>query len=269
MPLLDGQILYNNSDALGKPLTPSIAEAILSPTNTWVFNWPNYILWGVLSLIFVIQAYRTGKLGFAALLFWSMTTAFWQEFYADWAAYLVYSPSFDLIPWDSAYTSPNKPWFVLPAYGNYFLPIDALMVWTAANIRKFVPSMPIFISALIVATPLFYAFNFFIEGTAVANGWWAYLESPGPKYHMQNGTNYPLVFPVIPFVIYGAIACTVLSLKAPTGVLRIENFAWLQTMPSGVKKEALRLLVWCVMMNLVYWFGFTFPLMLLRITGIV
>jgi hypothetical protein len=269
MKLPQGQVLYNNSEALGVPVPEDMAQALLNPTSTWLMEWPMYILWVMLSLWFCYQWRRDGKIGFAALLFWGMTTAFWQEFYADWAAYLVYTPGFELMPWDSPYTSPNKPWFMLATYGLYFLPIFQLMLWATGQVRKALPAIPLLVASLMVSAPLFYLFNFAFEGFAVASGWWIYPKSPGPHFTMASGTDYPLIFPVLPFVVYGAIACAVLCLKNDQGVHRLEAFDSVQNMSAGWKKEVARLLVWSVMMNLLYWFTFTLPLMLMRIVGIV
>lgn len=267
MQLPPDTVVY--SDSLGIAVPAETAHSLLNPIGIWRFEWPQYVVWGVLFVWFMLKARREGKLSFGALLFLSWTTAFWQEFYADWGAYLVYSPKFDQIPWDSPYTTPNKPWYTWAAYGNYYLPIFALMVWAIGRLRKAMPSLALLPAAFLVSTPLFYLFNFGIEGVAVANGWWTYLKSPGPNVKMVGGLNYPLVFPVLPFVVWGALNAAILCLKTEQGVARIEAFEWLQSMPAGPMKEVCRFIVWSVAMNLSYWFLFTLPLILMRVVGIV
>ena len=58
----------------------------------------------------VIDTRRRGELGPAGLLTIAGFSIFWQEFYADWGAYLLWSPDFHMLPWGSTtWTTPDKP----------------------------------------------------------------------------------------------------------------------------------------------------------------
>jgi hypothetical protein len=46
---------------------------------------------------------------------------FWQEWYADWGAYLHWNKELTLMPWGSTlWTTPNKPWYVIFTYGLFY-----------------------------------------------------------------------------------------------------------------------------------------------------
>jgi hypothetical protein len=262
MQLPEGQVVY--SDAIGMEVPPDVAALLLNPTQTEGFGWPIWAIWGGLLLWFLFSTVRHGKLTFAGLIFLSATTLFWQEFFSNWGAYLVYSPKFPLMAWDAPFASPNKPWFMIASYGNYYVFIFSLMLWAMAKLRNRFTGMSPFMAALLIGTPLFYAFNIAFEAPATTNGWWAYMKSPGPHFG-----NYPLLFPILPYSLCGVIMATVLSLKTDKGVPVIENVAWVQNMRAGFGREFSRFLIWSINMNLMYWFLLCVPVTLFRLVGIV
>jgi hypothetical protein len=71
---------------------------------------------------FLLGCREKGRLSVNGLVFLSSTTMFWQEFYADWGAYLHWNSDLRLLPGrKTLWTTANKP--VLSAFlpGNYNL----------------------------------------------------------------------------------------------------------------------------------------------------
>lgn len=262
MQLAEGQVVY--SDAIGMDVPPDVAELLLNPTQTGGFGWPLWLIAGLLLAWFMITGVRRGSLSFAALIFLSSASLFWQEFFSNWGAYLVYSPKFELMAWDAPFASPNKPWFMIASYGVYYLTIFPLILWSAEKLRGAWPALSSLLAIIVVGLPLFYLFNFLFETPATTNGWWAYMKSPGPHFG-----NYPLIYPILPYSVCGLIMTYVLSLKSPEGVPAIENYRWVQNAAPGLGKELRRLAAWVINMNLMYWFFLCVPITLFRLSGIV
>lgn len=71
-----------------------------------------------LLLWIVFDTGRRGELRHAALCAIGGCSIFWQEFYAGWGGYLLWSDAFPLMPWGSTlWTTPNKPWHTPSAFG--------------------------------------------------------------------------------------------------------------------------------------------------------
>lgn len=264
MQLAENVIAY--SDSLGIALDPAAMQGLLHPSPLHEgFFW---LLWTLLLVWFVAQGIRRGTLGFSALLFISMTTTAWMDPYASWSAYMIYSPKYLLMAWDSALTSPNKPWVVWADYGLWNLIVFSLMIFLMERLRRAKPGISVLASAFIVAMPILYLYDLLGEGAAVANGYWSYLKAAGPVLVTAKGT-LPLVYPAIVYSIWGAINAFFLANKDPDGRPKFEHVAWLDSMPAGLGKELARVLVWCAVMNASYCFLFTGPIVLVRYFGIV
>nr|MDT0524753.1 hypothetical protein [Streptomyces sp. DSM 41633] len=64
----------------------------------------------VLVVWVVIDTRRRGELGLVGLLAIAGLSIFWQEFYADWGAYLLWSSDYHMLWWGSTtWTTPDKP----------------------------------------------------------------------------------------------------------------------------------------------------------------
>jgi hypothetical protein len=238
---------------------------VANPVAPWLFDYPGYVIWAVLAIVLLRKAHKTGQLGFSALVFFSATSMFWQEFYADWGAKLVYTPVFALMPWESAYTTPNKPWFMPVMYGNYFLAIFLLQVWLVERIRRS-GTRSLLGPVLMVSVPFFYAWDFTVEGLAAAMGWWTYLDPLGPVMRTAHGA-LPLLHPLGIFTVYGTVTTYVLARRDDTGRPAFESLGGVQRVPAGAGREVRRLLTWIVVMNVVYFLFLVGPCMAVRIAS--
>ena len=233
------------------------------PSAMWLFEVVGPLVWLGVLVYFVRESVRARTLTFGLLLVVSMTTMSWQEFYGDWAAYLLYSPKFELIDWGSTtWTTPNKPWAVVPAYGWYFAAVFPAMLWLIGRVRDRWPSLGPVTALLIVTVPIFYVWDLVVEGGASAMGWWTYVDHVGPAVTSDRGV-FPLVFPLALFVTYGVVATWVLS-PADDRKVRFEAWFRLERIGSGWRREVTRVGAWIVAMNAVYWIVLIFPLVLIR-----
>ena len=88
---------------------------------SWIVEMGGWIVFWIVALFLAYRWWRDGKPPIAALLFIGCWSMFWQEFYADWGAYLYYSPDLRLLPWGpTPFTTPNKPWYVVAGYGWFW-----------------------------------------------------------------------------------------------------------------------------------------------------
>ena len=73
------------------------------------------------------QSVRVGQFSSLCLMSFAAGTAFWQETYGDWGAYLLYSERFTHYGWgDTLWTSPVKPWWVISGYVAFYTPLFLL-----------------------------------------------------------------------------------------------------------------------------------------------
>lgn len=237
--------------------------ALANPVATWMFDSPAYVIWAILAVVFLAQARKQGQLSLNALIFFGATSMFWQEFYADWGAKLVYSPDFALMPWESPMTSPNKPWFMPAAYGCYFVTIYALQNKLIMRLRGS-GRCGLLWSVLLVTVPLFYLWDLLVEGIAVMMGWWVYLDPIGPSFHSAYGA-MPLMVPILIFVVYGVAMAYLIADVRDNGRPRFESIGGFATGPAGAGREVRRVIVWCVVMNVVYGAFLAAPCMAVRI----
>ena len=84
----------------------------------WLVEIGGWVVFVAVAAYLAIRWRKYGAPATAALLFIGCFTMWWQEFYADWGAYLYYNPDLILLPWGPApFTTPNKPLYVLAGYG--------------------------------------------------------------------------------------------------------------------------------------------------------
>lgn len=92
-----------------------------APLAPWLFEVVGPLIFLVMCGYYVRQCRRAGRLTIPALVFIGAFTMWWQEWYGDWGGYVLYNPHLHLIPgYDLPFTSPNKPWAVIPAYGWFY-----------------------------------------------------------------------------------------------------------------------------------------------------
>ncbi len=222
--------------------------AVANPLVPWVFEIGSVVLWLAIALYFFRGYQRSGSLSKYALIFIGATSMFWLEFPADWGAFLVYSPRFALFPIELPFTTPNKPMFMPAAYGWYFLAIYSLIWFLVDKLRAAKPDWSRVLVVLLIAAPFFYVWNLMVEGFSALVGWWTYYEVFGPALHSARGT-YPLVFPVLPFAVYGVAEALVLTWKDQNGLHMLEHITGAHKATVGIGKELRRVAAWVITMN--------------------
>lgn len=233
------------------------------PIVPWVFEVVGPLVWLVVAVLCVAQSVRQRRLTVPTLLLIASTSMFWQEFYGDWGAYLLYNGDFTLIPWGSTtWTAPNKPWAVMPAYGWYYTAVFPAMLAMIATLRR-KTGWGRLSSLLTVTFPVFYLWNLLVEGIAVSLGWWSYTTVYGAAILTERG-NYPLVYPLLLFVFYGIVATWVLDLRDDRGRHRHELLMRVHKFRPGWRRELGRAGSWIIMMNAVYATTLIVPLLLIR-----
>jgi hypothetical protein len=240
----------------------------LGPTRaSWVIEILASSIAVAVAIYFVIQTKRTRSLSVPALLFIGTTTMFWQEFYADWGAYLYYNSDFVQLPWwgQSAYTTPNKPLFVIAGYGWFFAGSFPALLLIVGKVREARPTWPNWVPVAVIVTPLFWAWNLITaDGAAYFGRWWNYMSTYGPTLHSARG-QLPFLFPGIPFGIYAAITLGIVSAIDDRGQRPFERIARLAPDGSGWRYQVHRAAAWAITMNLCYGLFFVLPVVLVRI----
>jgi len=213
----------------------------------------------------VIDTRRRGELGLVGLLAIAGFSIFWQEFYADWAAYLLWSPDFHMLPWGSTtWTTPDKPAMNIVAYPVFmtaaFLSMLALQKWARARW----PGVHPLVLSLATAGPVLIGFNLVTEYVSVETfGLWTYVDTIGPVLHSDAGT-MPLLYPNIPFGLFGAVTAFLIGWTNQEGRPRFEALIAKPDLPRGIKRDALRALAWILTFNVTYWLLLITPMLIVR-----
>jgi hypothetical protein len=172
---------------------------------------------------------------FALLVLWSLWSAYkkelrpglliliaasltsWQEFYADWGAYIYWNSEFPLLPWgESPFTTPIKPAFLFFSWGWYFSLIYPFLL-TILNLReRHLPKIPQWPIVLFVIAPIFYAYNINGEKTAAESAWWGYAHSFGP-FASAEYADYPLIWPALSLVAFSISILYLLRARDSSG----------------------------------------------------
>ena len=192
---------------------------------------------------------------------------FWQEFYADWGGFLYYNSSFAQLPWwgHTAYTTPNKPVFVIFGYGWFFAGSFPALLVLIRKLREARPTWPRWLGVALVAGPPFFTWNLVTaDGAAYLGHWWNSVKTYGPALHTLRG-RLAFLFPAIPFALYATITLGIVSAVDERGQRPFERVARLVPSGHGWRHEAGRAAVWAVTMNLCYGLLFTLPMVLIRI----
>ncbi|MGH3641642.1 MAG: spirocyclase AveC family protein [Mycobacterium sp.] len=215
----------------------------------------------------VIDTRKRGELGVLGLLAFAGFSIFWQEFYADWGAYLLWTPDFHMLPWGSTtWTTPDKPAMNLTSYPVFmtaaFLAMLALQKWAG---RRWPRVHPLVLS-LVTAGPVLIVFNLVMEYVSVETlGLWTYVDTVGPVVHSDAGT-MPLLYPNIPFGLFGAVTAFLIGWTNAEGRPRFEALIAKPALPHGLKRDVLRAVAWILTFNVTYWLFLITPTLVLRLT---
>ncbi|MEZ0351968.1 spirocyclase AveC family protein [Mycobacterium sp. pR1184] len=209
---------------------------------------------------------RRGELGYAGLLAIAGFSIFWQEFYADWGAYLKWNPDFHMLPWGpTPLTTPDKPVINLVAYPVFMATAFLSMLSLQRSVGRRWPSLHPLLLSLITAGPVLIFFNVVTEYISVATlGFWTYVDTVGPAMHSDAGT-MPLLYPNIPFGLFGAVTAFLIGWSGSNGRPRFENMIIRSELPRGAKRDALRAVAWVLTFNVTYWLFLVTPCLLIRL----
>lgn len=211
------------------------------PVNPWIMETGSIYLWSALLLLAVGVAFSRRRLPLFGLLLIAGSSAFWQEFFSDWGAYLAWNPAFSRLPFwgDMAYTTPVKPAFMPFSWGWWFaisIPLlTSLVLWLG---RRF-PARSPYLLAMLTAFPLFLAYQIYVEGSSVANGWWTYDTVIGPALESEKG-QLPLVFPLL-IGLWAGLFVGMLADRDEAGFMKHERLAGAATKAPGWRLEFTRL----------------------------
>lgn len=238
----------------------------LAGEGTATSEYFHFAVAALLLVLLLIHAYRRRSLSVPAICFIAGFSIFWQEFYADWGSYMLWSPKFNMMPWGpTLWTTPSKPWFVMWAYPAFMCVSLTLMVFITDFVRKKAPTAPLFVLSVLVAGPILWLINFYNEYNAVVNsGHFTYVEIMGPALTSEKGAS-PLLWPVGAFAFWGATITYLIINRAANGFPAIERIIHEKSYSSPVKREAARALLWIVVFNLTYWFLVCTPAIAVRI----
>jgi hypothetical protein len=214
----------------------------------------------------VIDTRRRGELGFVGLLAIAGFSIFWQEFYADWGAYLLWSPDYHMLPWGSTtWTTPDKPAMNIVSYPVFmtaaFLSMLALQNWARARWPRVHP----LVLSLVTAGPVLVGFNLVMEYVSVETfGLWTYVDTVGPVLHSDAGT-MPLLYPNIPFGLFGAVTAFLIGWTNEEGRPRFEALIAKPGLAQGLKRDLLRAVAWVLTFNATYWLFLITPTIVVRL----
>ncbi len=208
------------------------------------------------------QSVQAGRFSTLFLMSFAAGTAFWQETYGDWGAYLLYSARFANYGWgETMWTSPVKPWWVIAGYVAFYTPLFLSLIAAANFVRLRWPNRNEYLLAALMSLPIFYAFDLVFEGTTVGLGFWNYTYVFGPTVSIGNGT-FPLLWPIVEQVPFMAIAAYGLTWRNDRGQSLFDVAAqrFLRRAPGQIAI----LVSWIVILNATFLTTTILPIMLMR-----
>jgi len=217
------------------------------PVNPWMMETGSIIFWSVLVVITAGLAIRTGRLSLVALFLIGATTSFWQEFFGDWGAYVAWNPHFDRLPFwgDLPFTTPVKPLFIPFSWGWWFAVSLPALVMIIRWLHARLPSVSTTVLAFVIALPLFTAYQIFVEGSSVANGWWTYDVVIGPTFETAKG-RLPLIFDV-QLAFWAALVIALTAEPDANGYWWHDRLFGVGNVSPGWKREGARALAFTAM----------------------
>ncbi len=174
-----------------------LPPATADPTGVWFFNWVIPIAGTVFIVLAIADVVRRRRLTWGFLFLFNSMAVYWMETVGDWGQMLFYSPAFaehHLLDWLPLKT-PNDPLFMPFAYAVYWGVHALLVLWLSQWVSsRFGWSM--LKSMVVLAIPVNYVWDFVVEGTATAMGWWTYDPGIGPVLEWDSGGRITLLWTI-------------------------------------------------------------------------
>jgi hypothetical protein len=174
-----------------------VPPATLEPTGVWFFNWIIPIGGTIFMVLAIADVIRRRRLTWGFLFLFNSMAVYWMETIGDWGQMLFYSPAFaehHLLEWLPIKT-PNDPLFMPFAYSVYWGVHALLVLWLSQWVSsRFGWSM--LKSMVVLAIPVNYVWDFLVEGTATAMGWWTYDPGLGPVLEWDSGGRITLLWTI-------------------------------------------------------------------------
>jgi hypothetical protein len=244
----------------------SLADPVLPASNApWLVEVGGTLVFVAVAAWLAVRWRRAGHPGTAALLFIGALTMFWQEFYADWGAYLYYNSDLTLMPWPhTPFTTPNKPWYVIAGYGWFYAAALPGMLALFGWLRRRQPRWP-YIATLASTTIVpFYLWNLVTaDALSFVTNWYQYVHPVGPAIHTGKGA-LPLLYPAFPFVLFAPLVVWSIDNRDTEGRTWFERLCRARTEPTTTGAQIGQVGVWIVGMNVMYAATLTIPLVLIR-----
>ncbi len=174
------------------------AQTMGDPVNPWMMETGSIYLWCGLLLAAAALTAKNRRIPLFGLMLVAGSSGFWQEFFADWGAYVAWNPQFERLPFwgEMAFTTPVKPMFMPFSWGWWFAVSIPLLTSLVLLLKRKFPARSVYALSFLTAFPLFLAYQIYVEGSSVANGWWTYDSVIGPALESEQG-RLPLIFPLL------------------------------------------------------------------------
>lgn len=217
------------------------AQAMGDPVNPWMMETGSIYLWSGLLLAALGLTTKNRRIPLFGLMLVAATSGFWQEFFGDWGAYVAWNPQFARLPFwgDMAYTTPVKPLFMPFSWGWWFAVSIPLLTSLVIFLKRKFPGRSVYFLSMLTAFPLFLAYQIYVEGSSVANGWWTYDSIVGPALESEQG-RLPLIFPLLIGLWAGGFV-GLLADRDEDDFMPHELRAGAKRKPAGLRREWTRL----------------------------
>jgi hypothetical protein len=223
----------------------------------WFYAYGGFLVWIAVFIAGLGAARRQQQLPTWFVMFLATTSMWWAEPFGDWGAYVLFNPELPRMPWPQmAYTSPHKPWGIIPGYGWFFIGFAALAYLGARRLTARKPDLSPALASLLVTIPMWYFWEIFVEYTAGAAGIWTYEYAFGPVLHAPKG-DFPLVWPLVAQIPFMALLTWLLIRQDPRGLTPIDR-----GIPAGLARQdgagfhwkfnLARLAIWALVINLTW-----------------
>ena len=209
--------------------------ATLDPSGVWFFNWVIPIAGSVFIVLAVADVIRRRRLTWGFLFLFNSLAVYWMETIGDWGQMLFYSPAFaqhHLLEWLPIKT-PNDPLFMPFAYAVYWGVHAILVLWLSQWVSaRFGWSM--LKSMVVLAIPVNYVWDFAVEGTATAMGWWTYDPGIGPVLQWGNGGRITLLWTIGIMCVWPNLSPTgPVNHRFAVSIISSDSAAWIVSPSHG------------------------------------